>query len=304
MGGRTDHEVRTWRRILRAFGQGSELYLAGWVAAQVDGGSVVDVGCGAGVPVSLLRAGWYGTPYWARTGQPPERIVGVDFSPRAAEYAAAYGAYDEVRLASASSIPADDGEFEVALSIENIEHLWGDEVVAGLAELVRVASRQVIVTTPWPWDVVNRGWTERELAEARDDPVPLGAEEFGMLVGALHKSTLTLEQMEGAGFRCVTPGGVTGPSAIYVGDPSRLDVATISRVDAFAPPSLDPAPDGDYRATYVQILRANMAWSAASPVLPRRVAWSRRTRHAGMAAWYGVGRVVARFESTRAAGER
>jgi SAM-dependent methyltransferase len=304
MTGQSGNDVRPWRRILRTFGQGSDLYIAEWVTAHVRGGTVIDVGCGAGIPASLLRAGWYGTPYWSAEGKPPERIVGVDYSPRAVSYASAYGAYDEVRRASAADIPAAEGEFEVALSIENIEHLWAHDVMPGLRELVRVASRQVIITTPWPWDVVNRGWTERELAEAMADPVAVGAEEFGMLVGALHKSTLTLEQMEAAGFRCVTPGGVTGRSAVYVGEPAHLDLSAITAVDGFVPPSLDPDDDGDFRRTYTAILKANLAWSAATPVLPRRVKLSRRTRGAGMAAWYGVGRVVARFEGARAAGER
>ena len=66
--------------------------------------------------------------------------------------------YDELLLADSAALPLDDRSVDTSLSMENLEHLFPDEVPAAVAELVRIAKRRVVISTPAPWTVINRFW--------------------------------------------------------------------------------------------------------------------------------------------------
>jgi ubiquinone/menaquinone biosynthesis C-methylase UbiE len=290
-------EKRPWRAILDNFGQGSDLFLAEWVLDEIAGDSIVDVGCGSGVPTSIIRGNWFRTKSWNQRRALPTAIVGIDFSPTAVSKSSKYGAFDEVREASAAQLPAADKEFEVAISIENLEHLYRDEVLSALKELARVSSRQILITTPWPWDVCNVGWLKMELEQAKNDQVFLSASEFRVLEGAVHKSTLFPQQLIDAGFKVLTVGGTTGRNGFYEGWVSELDLEKLGNISGMEHPTMALASsDGDYRAVYVDLIEKALAWAPAVEELPRRVAFSRKSRASGMSIWYGVGRVVAKAE--------
>jgi 2-polyprenyl-3-methyl-5-hydroxy-6-metoxy-1,4-benzoquinol methylase len=139
-------------RATRAIGadsveSGREASQLGWYeyAAQVvKGKTVLDVGCGLGHGLDILR----------RTGR---RVLGLDLDPRLAR--------DGVLIASIESI--GDGSYDVVTAIEVIEHIEEDAAFA--EHLCRVAREFVFITTPnwtvtrckWPYHV--REYTPQEL---------------------------------------------------------------------------------------------------------------------------------------------
>jgi hypothetical protein len=180
-------------------------------------------------------------------------------------YAGRYGAYDRVVLADSSLLPLDDGEVDVSMSIENLEHLYPDDVVPALTELVRIARRRIVLTTPWPWDVVNVPWLTQELHDARLDPDPLGANEFHVLAGGVHKSTLLPEQLIAAGFTCmsITKRGTPRAHPVYVGEKSHVDLSAI--VLFWHPIAVQIPPPNDSRDAYVEPIDASLRFREADP---------------------------------------
>ncbi|MFN8224146.1 MAG: class I SAM-dependent methyltransferase [Gaiellales bacterium] len=112
--------------------------IAAQIHAAVGEGSVVNVGAGAG------------------SYEPPNTVLAVE--PSAAMIAQRPAGSARCVQAGAEAIPAADGAFDVALAVLTIHH-WTD-VSRGLAEMRRVARRQVILT--WDPDVFDRFWLIRD----------------------------------------------------------------------------------------------------------------------------------------------
>ncbi len=242
--------MRDYRHRLVTAGQSSPLYLSDvpmlWLEklAQTLGRqlSVLDVGCGLGDQMRRIRE---------RLPQALARVGGVDWSPATVRFHASSGIYDEMLPADSAALPAADQSWDVALSMENLEHLYGEQSVAAIRELARVA-RCVIITTPLPRDVVNRPWLHGEIAEAQADPLPLPAQEFVCLESAVHKSALDPESMAEAGFTLVQTTPAHGHYFAMAAElkPERIRCLGIDEV----------APAGDdHRERYVALLRASLA---------------------------------------------
>ncbi len=118
--------------------------------------TVLEVGCGEGKLAHHL----------VTEGGAPERFVATDV-----EVAQVHGVDPriEVRAASAYELPFADRSFELVVCCEVLEHL--ERPMVALAELARVASRAVIVSTPREplWRALNmaRG---KYLAELGNTP--------------------------------------------------------------------------------------------------------------------------------------
>ncbi|MEZ4434341.1 MAG: class I SAM-dependent methyltransferase [bacterium] len=98
---------------------------------------VLDVGCGPGIALDLLRA------------QRPEVVgVGVDLSRRAVEAGrAALGL--ELVQGRADALPFADRSFDAVLATELLEHLPHGVYEAARGEIERVAGSAVVVTVPF-----------------------------------------------------------------------------------------------------------------------------------------------------------
>ena len=100
--------------------------------------SLLDAGCGEGETLARLGAGL------------PLRTVAVDLSPEAVEFTAQRFPQVEVSRESVLDLPFADGEFELVLCLEVLEHIEGPE--AALAELGRVTSEHLVISVPdEPW---------------------------------------------------------------------------------------------------------------------------------------------------------
>lgn len=112
--------------------------LAGVIAAiPPEARRVLDVGCGGGVALALLRE-----------ARPGVAAVGVDLSRRAVEAGRRVFGLDLVQ-GRADALPFGDRSFDAVLATELLEHLPHDVYPAALAEIARVAGDTVVVTVPW-----------------------------------------------------------------------------------------------------------------------------------------------------------
>jgi 2-polyprenyl-3-methyl-5-hydroxy-6-metoxy-1,4-benzoquinol methylase len=99
--------------------------------------SVLDAGCGEGVPLSL-----------ARQSSPASRLVGFDLDKRRVEICAKV--VESVFVANAHHIPAADRSFDIVLCLETLEHV-GEPFIA-VAEIARVTKRYALFSVPnEPW---------------------------------------------------------------------------------------------------------------------------------------------------------
>jgi ubiquinone/menaquinone biosynthesis C-methylase UbiE len=118
--------------------------------ARLPARAVLDAGCGDGRYLAAL----------AEAPGTPQRVVGVDISERilgAAELAAeAAGVGAELVRANLEALPFADGEFDLVLSVQVVEHLL--DPAAGLGELARVLEPggTLIVSTDHARAVVSR----------------------------------------------------------------------------------------------------------------------------------------------------
>jgi ubiquinone/menaquinone biosynthesis C-methylase UbiE len=104
----------------------------------------LDAGCGDGRYLAALDA------------ELPERIAGVDISERILETARARVPRAELQQANLESLPFPDGEFDLVLSSQVIEHVVDAD--AALRELVRVLrpGGTLVLSTDNKWNVVSR----------------------------------------------------------------------------------------------------------------------------------------------------
>ncbi|MDH5675892.1 MAG: class I SAM-dependent methyltransferase [Myxococcales bacterium] len=97
--------------------------------------SVVDVGCGEG----------YGLEYL--DGRLPAMVRACDLSGRAVELARARHPGRTIEVADIVDLPYEDDSADLVICLEVLEHL--EDPARGLAELARVARRDVLVSVPW-----------------------------------------------------------------------------------------------------------------------------------------------------------
>ncbi|MCC6493634.1 MAG: class I SAM-dependent methyltransferase [Pirellulales bacterium] len=97
--------------------------------------SIVDVGCGDGFHLALLKQ--YGQPGW--------RLAGVDASERAVAAARTRGL--DVHLGTVETAPLTPASFDLALLIATVEHVENPlQLMQAAARLLRPGGRVVVVT--------------------------------------------------------------------------------------------------------------------------------------------------------------
>jgi ubiquinone/menaquinone biosynthesis C-methylase UbiE len=253
--------LRTYRHSITTAGQASPASLSAEVirtirthfspGAAAGKLSILDVGCGLGHQMKLIRESLPG--YF-------HRIEGLDWSPATVEAHRRDpdSVYDAVTLCDSGALPFGDRTFEIALSMENLEHLYGHEAVKSIEEMARVA-KHVIITTPVPSDCVNFNFTYPEIVEAILDPIPLSERDFICLESTIHKSTVFPQSMKDAGFTVSAEGH--GHYFARSDDIrcDRIQCVGIQPLDTEAFAAAWPPPNVDYKPLYVELLARSAA---------------------------------------------
>lgn len=100
--------------------------------------TVLDAGCGEGETLDRLGE------------LMPVGAVGIDLNQQSVEFAARRLPDATIRRADLLALPFGDRSFELVLCLEVLEHL--PDPAAGLAELVRVSTGEIVVSVPHePW---------------------------------------------------------------------------------------------------------------------------------------------------------
>lgn len=201
--------------------------------------SILDVGCGSGMQMSRIKE-YVGTD---KFGQ----CVGIDWSLRAVDLLRDKNIYNRVEHAQSSTLPFQDQEFDIAISIENLEHLYQDQIIPAIKELQRVA-KCVILITPLPQDCINQQWLDMEIPLAEQDTDPIDYTEWLVLEGTVHKSTVYPQSMEDAGFYIK---GIEQGHGNYFAMSNNIntDLIKFSAIKEVPVPNTD-----DYRQHYVELL--------------------------------------------------
>ena len=106
--------------------------------AEVRPSSLLDAGCGEGETIERLG------------DLVPAHAAAVDISPEAVEYTAGRLPDVAVSRESVYELPFADGEFELVICLEVLEHL--EDPAAGLRELARVSGGSLLLSVPdEPW---------------------------------------------------------------------------------------------------------------------------------------------------------
>jgi SAM-dependent methyltransferase len=277
--------LRAYRLGMRTRNQNSPVELHRLVEDSIAGKIVADIGCGNGLQATIARMALSGS------GAAKMRFIGVDFSPKAVADLKRRRVYDLAILASSERLPLASRSVDTAMCIENLEHLYAEQVVPAIAELARIARLRVLITTPWPGQAFNREFLKGEIAAAAADPVPMGASEFADLAGYAHKGSVIPSSMLEAGFENPLASNSLVPfSALYVGDPKKIDVSKI-RVRGLAFRAY--APKKDHRADYLNLLRESLDTAPSMPWQGRMaavhgLAFLRQAKGALKTAWAGM----------------
>lgn len=189
--------VRNYRVEVTNIGQRSPTYINYYVQNVIDKilqtdniNKIGDIGCGIGFHSNLLKEKYRNTSF-----------IGVDFSKATIEYLKNNTTiFDELFLCSSKKLPITDKYFDIAISMENLEHLYYEDVIDALYELKRTG-KYIIITTPTPSRVVNIPWLNQEINEAKNDSEPLTEHDYLCLESCVHKSTLHPDSLILAGFK-------------------------------------------------------------------------------------------------------
>ena len=183
-------KLREYRTKITQIGQNSPLYLNTPVSEIIESikhSTIADIGCGNGEQCKLFKNNF------------KAKFIGVDFSPATVDYLNKEKIFDEVYLCSSDKLPLKDKGCDISLSMENLEHLYIDQVYNALLELIRI-SNYIIITTPAPEYCMNLNWIIPEIKEAEQDDIPLSEYDYICLESAVHKSTIYPESMKKCGF--------------------------------------------------------------------------------------------------------
>ena len=116
-----------------------------YCAGAPDGARILDVGCGDGFHLSLLRK--YGNPSWT--------LEGVDLDARAVEATTRRGLV--ARLGTIEEMDLDAERYDVVYTIQTLEHVAApDRILAAIRRVLKPGGRLIIVTDNT--DSVDFGW--------------------------------------------------------------------------------------------------------------------------------------------------
>lgn len=122
----------------------SNPYLSKYILEFIEGPSVCDVGCGAGLYGFLLKYAYARTKY----NQPFTKIDGIDWDKKTVNELSKHNIYDNVYLINSKELPFEDSSYSTVLCLENVEHLYEDEIKNAFNELYRITKDVLVISSP------------------------------------------------------------------------------------------------------------------------------------------------------------
>ena len=209
--------MRQYRKDITEKGQQSNIYLNKYIqdviAILPNFTKIGDIGCGLGFHTDIIKKIY-----------PNKKFIGIDFSKSTIDYLSKINIFDELYLASSKKLPINDKYFDIVISMENLEHLYYEDVIDALYELQRV-SKYIIITIPIPELVINTKWLLEELCEAVKDMDNLSENDYICLESCVHKSIIFPQSLLNAGFKQIKKYGTE--SECYYIESDNLDLAEI-----------------------------------------------------------------------------
>ena len=241
--------MREYRNIIVNNGQASPDYLNDFVVECIEKikntrkiEKIADVGCGLGSHCIKYKNKVSECKY-----------IGIDFSEATINYLKNKQIFDEIYLSGADKLPIPENYVDIAISMENLEHLYIEEVVPALSELSRI-SEYIIITTPTPETVINTGWLNYEIVEAISDNIPLSEHDYRCLECCVHKSVISPDSLLQAGFKQIKDHG--SDSECYYIKTSELVLSKI-RVKGMSRDDL--LTNCDLKNKYIDLLNKSLS---------------------------------------------
>lgn len=173
--------------------------LSEFVLPLVDGDSVLDFGCGAGLYGFLLKYSWYRT----KAKKPFKQVDGIDSSHDTVNNVTKMGFYNKVYLGNDLKLPIPDNSYDTVICLECVEHLYKEDVPFLVSELLRVCKKNLIISTPPHNLVSNESWCNKEIENLKNSNAmqKLNYNEFHNLLGELHKCYVDAGEFLRCGFK-------------------------------------------------------------------------------------------------------
>ena len=230
--------------------------LAEYVLHLIDGDTVLDFGCGAGLYGFLLKYSWHRT----KSNKPFKRVEGIDSSPATVKEGNRLGFYNKVHLGTSLTLPFPDNHFDTVICLECLEHLYIEDVNILMAELVRVCKKNLIISTPPHNLVSNAHWCHAEIERLKNST--MNQKTFFEKLGELHKCYIDASIFVKCGFRTymdavkedVYEVKTVAETNVYYGEKDKINLTQFSASCGIKRKTFDINPKKDYNDDYLQAL--------------------------------------------------
>ena len=236
--------IRPYRSRMCTMGQASPTWLHEFICKALESllesveiNSIMDVGCGTGKHSGLLKEKYQNITF-----------KGLDFSEATYNFLQNSKIFDEVFLGYSNILPLQDKCVDLALSMENLEHLFEENVFNAMIELKRI-SKSIIITTPNATGVIDLKWLNDEIPQAENDNIELSKYDYNCLSSAVHKSTIFPKSLIYCGFKQISK--VHHNHSIFYGISDEINLKKLEYLGIKESELLDT---NNYKDKYVDLL--------------------------------------------------
>ncbi len=207
----------------------SNPYLSKYILPLINGETVLDVGCGAGLYGYLLKYSWY------RCGANKKfkQVDAVEFSEETVKELTKMHLYDNIFQTNAATLPLSDNSYDVVMSIECLEHLYKEDLETAIKELYRVSKDILIISTPPMGLCGNARWCIEEIDRIKKENKFITYDEYNEYINTLHKCCVDTDVFVKMGFQTfgsindkneLIVDNIEKETRIYLGRKEKIDI--------------------------------------------------------------------------------